>query len=46
MFGKLLDKVAVQLLVQEMLPASDQLLKVDGRKYVSEFVVQWYDFRQ
>lgn len=42
LFEKQLDKVSVNLKVTEMLPGSGQMLKVNGKKYVTEFVVQNY----
>jgi lantibiotic biosynthesis protein len=39
---KLIAKAPVSIKIQEMLPDSGQMLKIDGERFVSEFVVQWY----
>ena len=39
---KLISKAPVSIKIQEMLPASGQMLKIDNERFVSEFVVQWY----
>ncbi len=41
---KLINKVPESLKVQEMLPAPQQMLHIEGRKFVSEFMVQWYNY--
>lgn len=43
---KLIDRVPLSMKVVEMLPSSDQMLKVNDSRYVSEFVVQWYNKNQ
>jgi hypothetical protein len=42
LFEKLLAKVPHHLKIEEMLPNSQQLLLFDQKRYVSEFVIQWY----
>ncbi len=42
LFEKLVVKAPSMLKIQEMLPNSKQMLKIDGERYVSEFMVQWY----
>ena len=42
LFEKLLAKVPYTLKIEEMLPNSQNLLKIDNQRFVSEFVVQWY----
>lgn len=42
LFEKLVSKVPFSMKIQEMLPNSEQMLKIDSERYVSEFVVQWY----
>lgn len=32
--------------IEEMLPNPGQLLKLDEKRYVTEFMVQWYNFNQ
>lgn len=39
---KLITKVPASLKIQEMLPNSSQMMEIDGQRFVSEFVVQWY----
>ena len=41
LFSKLIDKAPQQVKIEEMLPAPDQLLEVEGKRYVTEYVVQW-----
>lgn len=44
LLDKMLDKIPVGIRVEEMLPGSAQMMQSpDGRKWVSELVVQWYD---
>ena len=43
LFEKHLDKVIDTIRFVEMLPGSDQLLKINEKKYVTEFVVQLYN---
>ncbi|GAA5042564.1 lanthionine biosynthesis protein [Marivirga lumbricoides] len=43
-FEKMTNKTFTKLRIQEMLPSSEQLLEVEGKKIVSEFMVQWYNF--
>ena len=43
LFEKIVVKVPATLKIQEMLPSSKQMLKIDGKRYVSEFVIQWYN---
>jgi hypothetical protein len=45
LFEKNLEKVIDTLKISEMMPGSDQLLMIDNKKYVSEFVVQNYNFK-
>lgn len=40
---KLIAKASVSIKIQEMLPDSGQMLKIDNERFVSEFVVQWYN---
>lgn len=40
---KLIDRVPSSMKIVEMLPNSKQMLKVDDSRFVSEFVVQWYN---
>jgi len=40
---KLIDKVPGRMKIMEMLPSSEQMLKIDNQRYVSECVVQWYN---
>ena len=40
---KMIEKVPVTLKIEEMAPGSSELLEVNGEKFVSEFVLQWYD---
>lgn len=40
---KLIAKTPVSIKIQEMLPASGQMLKIDDERFVSEFVIQWYN---
>lgn len=42
LFEKLLAKAPTAVKIEEMLPASEQLPSINGKKYVSEFVVHWY----
>lgn len=42
LFAKLVMKVPDVMRIEEMLPNSTHLLKLGGRRYVTEFVVQWY----
>ncbi len=42
LFEKTVVKVPAAMKIQEMLPSSEQMLRIDGQRYVSEFVVQWY----
>ena len=42
LFEKLISKAPVSIKIQEMLPDSGQMLKIDNERFVSEFVVQWY----
>jgi lantibiotic biosynthesis protein len=41
LFGKMLARVNRRLWIEEMLPDKNQLLKFDGKPYVSEFIFQW-----
>ncbi len=43
LFDKLVQKTPMTMKVVEMLPTSDQMLKVDGKRFVTEFVTQWYN---
>ena len=43
LFEKLADRVPASMKIVEMLPSSRQMLKVDDARFVSEFVVQWYN---
>ena len=42
LFEKLISKAPVSIKIQEMLPGSGQMIKIDNERFVSEFVVQWY----
>jgi hypothetical protein len=42
LFEKLIQKVPTTMRIEEMLPNSQQLLKIGESRYVTEFVVQWY----
>lgn len=43
LFQRLMRKDFHLLVIEEMLPNSSQLLKVNGKSFVSEFVFQWED---
>lgn len=43
LFEKLIDKVPGSMKIVEMLPNSKQMLKIDNSRFVSEFVIQWYN---
>jgi lantibiotic biosynthesis protein len=43
LFEKSIVKVPMSLRIEEMLPSSDQLFNLGKEKYVTEFLVQWYD---
>ena len=43
LFEKLAQKTPQAMKVVEMLPTSEQMLKIDGKRYVTEFVMQWYN---
>lgn len=43
LFEKLAQKTPQSMKIVEMLPTSDNMLKIDGKRYVSEFVMQWYN---
>ena len=45
LFEKNLDKVIDNLRVYEMIPDSEQILKINNQKYVTEFVVQNYNYK-
>jgi lantibiotic biosynthesis protein len=42
LFAKNLEKVTDELRIVEMLPGSADLIKINGQKFVSEYVIQWY----
>ena len=42
LFEKIIGKVPTSLKIEEMLPNSAQMLKIDQQRFVSEFMVQWY----
>lgn len=42
---KLIKKAPYTLKVQEMLPTSNQMLHIEGQYFVSECMVQWYNFK-
>lgn len=42
LFEKLIARVPSVLKIEEMLPNSQQLLRLGRRRYVTEFVIQWY----
>jgi hypothetical protein len=42
LFEKLIARVPSVLRIEEMLPSSQQLLTLGQRRYVTEFVIQWY----
>ncbi len=44
LFLKLIKRVPSSMKITEMLPNSNQLLKIDNERYVSEFMVQWYNY--
>jgi hypothetical protein len=44
LFEKHLDKVTDAIRISEMLPESDGMIKIYNAKYVSEFVVQYYNY--
>ena len=46
LFEKSLIKVPETLKLEEMLPASNQLVQIVNSRYVTEFVVQWYDYSE
>ncbi|MEO1052658.1 MAG: lantibiotic dehydratase [Bacteroidota bacterium] len=43
LFERSVLKVPNVLKIEEMLPHSGQMLKIDNERFVSEFVVQWYN---
>eukprot|EP01006_Ploeotia_vitrea_P037791 TRINITY_DN66170_c4_g1_i1.p1 TRINITY_DN66170_c4_g1~~TRINITY_DN66170_c4_g1_i1.p1 ORF type:complete len:541 (-),score=-10.87 TRINITY_DN66170_c4_g1_i1:357-1736(-) len=43
---KALKKVPYSLKIEEMAPYSDQLLEMNNEKYVTEFMIQWYNYEQ
>ncbi|MEL7145352.1 MAG: hypothetical protein AAFO69_03215, partial [Bacteroidota bacterium] len=43
LFEKLAQKTPHAMKLVEMLPSSEEMLKIDGKRYVSEFVMQWYN---
>jgi len=43
LFEKMMVKVPATVKITEMLPNTNQLLKIDGQRYVSEFMIQWYN---
>jgi hypothetical protein len=43
---KALKKVPYSLKIEEMAPYSDQLLEMNNQKYVTEFMIQWYNYEQ
>lgn len=43
LFEKLALKTPQSMKVVEMLPASGEMLRIDDKRYVSEFVMQWYN---
>ncbi|MGB3463747.1 MAG: lantibiotic dehydratase [Cyclobacteriaceae bacterium] len=43
LFEKLAHKTPQSMKIVEMLPTSEQMLKIDDKRYVSEFVMQWYN---
>jgi len=43
LFEKLAQKAPHTMKIVEMLPTSEQMLKIDDKRYVSEFVMQWYN---
>lgn len=46
LFEKLMDKVPVVMKLEEMLPSPSQMIDIDGKKFVSEFMVQWYNYKK
>ncbi|MDO1446723.1 lantibiotic dehydratase [Rhodocytophaga aerolata] len=44
LFEKLLGKVPESLKIEEMLPASHQVTQITNQPFVTECVVQWYDY--
>lgn len=42
LFQKQINKVPKVLKIEEMLPNSQQLLKIGRSRHVTEFVIQWY----
>ena len=43
LFSSLVEKNPEMVWIEEMLPDSSQLLKLNGQRYVSEHVVNWYN---
>jgi len=43
LFGKLLGRVVDKLRIEEMLPKPENLPSISGNKYVTEYLLQWYD---
>ena len=43
MFGDMLSRVSSSLVIEEMLPRSDQLLTIGGEKRVIEYVLHYYE---
>jgi lantibiotic biosynthesis protein len=46
LFERIIKRVAYGLKVVEMLPDSNQLLKVGSKKHIAEFTVQWYTYNR
>ena len=45
LFEKLMEKVPKALKIEEMLPSPDHLLKIDDKRFVTEYIVHWYNFK-
>ena len=44
LFVKTLKKITSMVKLEEMLPASKDMLKINNQRFVTEFVVQWYNY--
>jgi lantibiotic biosynthesis protein len=41
LFAKIIDKIEYGILIEEMLPAPEHLIKVNDKRFVTEHLVQW-----
>jgi hypothetical protein len=42
LFLKMISKMTDQITIEEMLPGSNDLCTINKKKYVTEFLIQWY----